>query len=170
MRRSRGHVMARIRDILASMNCRRAFQFTLAWCMLAALTAHLCSETAVAQTPAKKAPSANSKPDTWQKSKECADQAAKVINDWDDASVFWQNHYSPKYNQCFLLISRQIELKDWIGPVLKDTLYDAFERSALATSIASPVPPQVAALCSTDDDPKADCKTAADFITEHLKN
>jgi hypothetical protein len=93
-----------------------------------------------------------------------------VINDWDDASVFWRNHYSPKYNQCFLLISRQIDLKDWIGPVLKDNLYDAFERSTLATSIASPVPPQLASSCSTDDDAKADCKTVTDFITEHMKN
>lgn len=152
------------------MNYWRAFQVTLAWSILAVVTAPSFSETAVAQTPAKKTPSKHTKPDTWKKSKECADQAEKVITDWDDTAVFWRNHYSPKYNQCFLLISRQIELKDWIGPVLTDTLYDAFERLTLATSIASPVPPQVAALCSTDDDAKADCKTAADFITEHMKN
>jgi hypothetical protein len=152
------------------MNYWRALEVTLAWSVLAVLAVPSFSETAVAQTPAKKIPSKHTRPDTWKKSKECAAQAEKVITDWDDAAVFWQNHYSPKYNQCFLLISRQIDLKDWIGPVLKDTLHDAFERSTLATSITSPVPPQVAALCSTDDDPKADCKTAADFITEHMKN
>jgi hypothetical protein len=152
------------------MNYWRAFRHTLAWSVLAVLTFPSFSETAVAQTPPKKTPSKQTKPDTWKKSKECADQAEKVITGWDDTAVFWRNHYSPKYNQCFLLISRQIDLKDWIGPVLTDTLYDAFERSTLATSIASPVPPQVAALCSTDQDAKTDCKTAADFITEHMKN
>ena len=97
------------RAILTPMNYWRAFQVTLAWSILAVLTAPSFSETAVAQTPAKKTPSKHTKPDTWKKSKECADQAEKVITDWDDTAVFWRNHYSPKYNQCFLLISRQID-------------------------------------------------------------
>lgn len=119
---------------------------------------------AFCQAPSKKSP------DTWQKTKECADQAAKVIADWDDASVFWRNHYSPKYNRCFLLVSRQINVKDWIGTVFQNTLYDAFERSTLATSIAPPVPPEMASTCSMDDDAKADCKTSAVFIADHMKN
>ncbi len=148
------------------MSYWRAFQVMLAWSILSASL----SRQAVAQTPAKKTPAAHTKPDTWRKSKECADQAEKVITDWDDASVFWRNHYSPKYDRCFLHISRLIDIKDCIGSVHKDTLYDALERSTLATSISSPVPPQVAPSCSTDDDAKADCKTAADYITEHMKN
>jgi hypothetical protein len=154
-----------IRDILTPMKYCCAVQVTLAWSILAALTVPSFS-----QTRAKKTVPTQTKPDTWQKSKECAGQAEKVINDWDDASVSWRNHYSPKYNRCFILVSRQINVKDWIGTVIEDTFYDAFERSTLATSIVSPVPPQVATLCSTDEDAKADCKTAADFITEHMKN
>jgi hypothetical protein len=35
------------------------------------------------------------KPDLWQRGKECADQAEKVMADVKTPSTSWENHYSP---------------------------------------------------------------------------
>jgi hypothetical protein len=130
------------------------------------------------QTPPKKAPPAQSKPDTWERSKACATQAEKVIK-WlvgDDAKITWQNHYSPKYDRCFLKTWRMLDAKkveDWTGNVSETDLYDAFERSRLANYVtAIPPSPRFESLCDIEDKEKSheDCRAAADFIAEHLKN
>ena len=85
-----------------------------------------------AQTPAKK-PSA--KPDTWERSKECAAQAEKVVADWSkrtgSAPEDWQNHYSPKYGKCFVLIGSVQPSADRnsFPTVYSEALFDAFEHS-----------------------------------------
>lgn len=101
------------------------------------------------QTPApretppttKKATAQGAKPDTWQKSKECASQAEKMIAEWPSrtgsAPADWNNHYSPKYDKCFVKLSFFTKSQDEkVFPTLFSAgLYDAFERSApLASS------------------------------------
>lgn len=124
----------------------------------------------LAQAPPKKTSSAQTKPDTWQKSKECAVQAEKVVEAFRTAAtVEWQNHYSPKYERCFLKVSYMYRPSDGGGkdvPMFSYQLIDAFERSRLANS-ASVGP--TGGICNIDEKP-VDCAKAEAFIAEHLKN
>jgi hypothetical protein len=145
--------------------------------------------------PQKK--SAPVKTDTWQKSKECSVQAEKVMANLDQQSVArggtpassWTNHYSPKYNRCFIRGEYLLDAKSTVkgGPFAYARLLDAFERSALAVTAyglsshlacRSESNPdeceQSAALawkifCKIDDE-DVDHATAEAFITEHMKN
>jgi len=86
-----------------------------------------------ATPPAKAAPSA--KPDTWERSKECAAQAEKTVAGWSQRAgsppTDWNNHYSPKYDKCFVSISSvQISKDEKSFPTMYTTaLFNAFERS-----------------------------------------
>ncbi len=70
--------------------------------------------------------------------KDCAEQAAKAIAERDRRTISlgahaadgWINHYSPKYNRCFLkaeYIATTKEMKG--GPFLRINLIDAFEQA-----------------------------------------
>jgi hypothetical protein len=78
------------------------------------------------------------KADTWQKSKECASQAEKVVADWPirtgSAPTDWRNHYSPKYDKCFVWLYISLVSKDEnvFPTVFSTVVLDAFERSELA--------------------------------------
>jgi hypothetical protein len=128
------------------------------------------------QTTTKKVPAAPAKSDNWQKSKECANQAEKVMADNDrrasamglPGSAGWTNHYSPKYDRCF--VSAEYINKDGgvgkDGPMFSTSLIDAFERSFLATS-ASVGPAE--GFCQIDHKPVA-CAKAETFIADRMKN
>ena len=123
------------------------------------------------QTNTKKAPQPAAHPDAWQKSKECAAQAEKVMAEWRlraPALTDWHNHYSRKYDRCF--IEAFFFFPDGgpgkAIPALSNGLMDAFERSILADS-ASVGPAD--GFCHIDEKP-ADCAKAASFISEHMKN
>jgi hypothetical protein len=128
------------------------------------------------QTTTKKAPAASANSNDWQKSKECANQAEKVMADNDrraaemglPGSAGWTNHYSPKYDKCF--ISAEHINKDGgvgkDGPMFATSLIDAFERSFLATS-ASVGPTE--GFCQIDHKPVA-CAKAETFIADRMKN
>jgi hypothetical protein len=157
------------------------------------------------QTPAKKetpppvkktAPPAA--PDLWERSKECAAQAEKMIAAHDAEMVAllgakhsdrWSNHYSPRYDRCFVESIYLPQAKDIVkgGPVTFTTLFDAFERSDLA-STAVGLAPEIAcrneqnseqcleiarniwkSSCRIDNQP-TDCAKAKQFIAEHMKN
>ena len=119
------------------------------------------------QATNKKAIPPAAKPDTWQKSKECAAQSEKLVGEWDRDGLskgvpktVWTNHYSPKYNRCFL--------QTFDAPANKPsgrrtTLMDAFERSSLAElDFANQ-------FCQIEFQ-DAPCGKVADFISEHMKN
>jgi hypothetical protein len=129
------------------------------------------------QTTTKKDTSQAATADAWQKSKECASQAEKTMADFDRRSVAaggagfvdWKNHYSPKYNRCFITADYVSPAKDGGGkyvPFFSTELIDAFERSILANS-ASGGPTD--GFCDIDHEP-VDCAKAASFISEHMKN
>jgi len=99
-----------------------------------ALAASLTFSQATAPKPALK-PS----PDTWERSKECAAQAEKVVAErktgpliGGNVTLHWQNHYSPTYNRCFL---RLAYFDGAATPMATLFLIDAFERSELAESV-----------------------------------
>jgi hypothetical protein len=136
-------------------------------------------------------------PDNWQKMKDCAAQAEKAITDRDRRSVSFgghgsdgsTNHYSPKYNRCFVKVEYVVATKDNIkgGPMFRTYLMDAFEQANLASSAGGP---SAQFLCRNEEDPKEcergaaiiwasaceidgdkiDCAKTQQFIDEHMKN
>src|SRR5579864_3869703 len=137
------------------MSC---YGVTTAWIILA--VAALSS----AQAPANKT---NPTQDTWERSRECAAQSEKVVSEYDREGqpkgfpkTVWQNHYSPKYNRCFL----QIFSFPANNPAARmTTLQDAFERSTLAVwDVAN-------SHCEIDAD-KVQCAKVFEFIADHMKN
>lgn len=142
----------------------------------------------------KKATVPAAKSDTWQRSKECASQAEKFVAGQQSTGILhyesYNNHYSPKYGKCFVLMLYSTT-KDEIGespawsirvPKLQNVLYDAFERSSpLATYSVSPL------TCYTDGKPSdcseivksiwcaidenaVECAKADSFISGNMKN
>jgi hypothetical protein len=144
------------RDIIAPMNRRRWLRMAF---VAATLAVALC-----AQPPTNKKPSPETKSETWERSKECAAQSEKLVSEYDKdgqargfPKTVWQNHYSPKYNRCFLKI--------FSTPVSRRmmTLQDPFERSTVAVWDLEN------SHCEIESE-KADCGTVFDFITDHMKN
>jgi hypothetical protein len=85
----------------------------------------------------------------------------------------WENHYSPKYEKCFVSETHMIAGKDNVVQVGMTELRDAFERSVLASSAVSlsgTSGEEVAMeLCRIDHE-RVDCGRARQFIDEHMKN
>jgi hypothetical protein len=118
------------------------------------------------------------KPGTWEKSQQCADQAEKAMAAHvapRDQLVTWNNHYSPKYDKCFIEIRHMVRIVGpnpthtnviYTGEVrwLGSELQDAFERSELAWF--TPIEKQV---CRVEGE-TVDCVRARNFIAEHMKN
>jgi len=136
-------------DILMPMNYRAA------WVILAAAAGLL------GQTPSNKPASPAAKPDTWQRSKECAVQAEKLVAEWDRDNAargfpktIWTNHYSPKYSRCF------IEAHD---STTRSSLTDAFERSTVAEYDI------VNRYCEIGLE-HVDCPKVYQFMEDHMNN
>jgi hypothetical protein len=121
---------------------------------------------------AAKATAPPGKPDTWERSKECALQAEKVMKDRGTIQS-WENHYSPKYARCFMSVLNTLpgEGAGKVYALLRNDLLDAFERATLATwsSEFSEKRADDPVACQVDHQ-AADCATAARFISEHMKN
>ena len=138
-----------------------------------------------------------SPPDHWQKMQDCAAQAEKAMAERDRRSISfgghgsdtWSNHYSPKYNHCFLKAEYLAAAKDTVkgGPTFYAYLIDAFEHVDLASSATGP---SAQFLCRNEQDPKecergaaivwdgacriegeqTGCARAKQFIDEHMKD
>lgn len=129
----------------------------------------------------KKATAPAPKTDTWARMKECSEQAGKALSEIrggvaeesDDYPQNWENHYSPKYNRCYLLIYRTLfktnsagkrEVSSWAR------LVDAFERSEIASEHYDNVlSDRQLEFCQIGDGIVA-CVKAKAFISEHMKN
>jgi hypothetical protein len=139
------------------MGCRTR----LLKCLIVLLATALAS---LGQTATKKTTQPASKPDTWQKSKECAAQAEKaaMAMGFSNGSG-WTNHYSPKYNRCFV----QFSMPSDSGKTgdLRILLEDAFEKSLLADFDLG------AGNCVIfQSETASNCNTVKLFISEHMNN
>jgi hypothetical protein len=107
--------------------------------------------------------------DNWQKMKDCAVQAEKVgPGEADVNKGSYSNHYSPKYNRCYLRISWLIKQGDEVsGQGLR--LVDAFEHNTIALYQISVGPSESKPVCFVDVG-QVDCSAAKDFISEHMRN
>ena len=117
--------------------------------------------------------------DTWQRSKECAEQPARLMAEWhtpaDDIASksgippSWENHYSARYGRCFLVYSHEVVRSGGTGTLFEKLLYDPFERTTLAETL-DPVPPaSMEFLCNTPDEPHSGCRASREFIEQHMK-
>ena len=135
------------------------------------------------------------KPEIWERSKECAAQAEKVViqrnlmtTPYGNPIAEWKNHYTPKYNRCYLwaLYLDKDHIKS--GQLTSTMLIDAFERSVLAESAGGVT--SVAAACRNEaksaeckedaryiykysctiEKEQVDCLKSEAFISEHMKN
>jgi hypothetical protein len=118
------------------------------------------------------------KPNLWQRGKECADQAEKVMADIKTTALkisSWENHYSPKYDKCFVSYFGTDSLQD--VAIFTHTLIDGFERATLAyvwkrypvTGGSIQLGKLEGAVRSIDSE-DVNCEKAGQFIDEHMKN
>ncbi len=115
-------------------------------------------------------PENDRKPNDWQKMKDCAIQAEKVgPNEAEANKGGFTNHYSPKYDRCYIRISWITLSADQSVSGQGLRLLDAFEHDSVAVFIETFSPPQAKAFCMVDDNP-ADCSKAKGFIAEHMQN
>ncbi|MGD1097011.1 MAG: hypothetical protein ABSB35_34105 [Bryobacteraceae bacterium] len=82
----------------------------------------------------------------------------------------WENHYSPKYERCYLLVSylnKGGKAEPPGDPISYKELWDAFERKLLATCTG----PQfgTSGFCSIEGEKGFDCATCQQFIDDRMK-
>jgi hypothetical protein len=109
------------------------------------------------------------KPDTWQKMKDCAAQAERVgPGEAEINKGNYVNHYSPKYDRCFVKISWVIRQGEEIkGQGAR--LVDAFEHDTIALSQTTFPPSESKNVCFVPSG-IVGCSEAKDFISEHMRN
>lgn len=121
------------------------------------------------------------KKDNWQRMKECAEQAERMIKsqgivfgkrDGDFTKTGYEDHYSQKYERCFMTISTMNSAAGTPGhtePAFTTDLYDAFEGKHLATSGYTI---ELWAGCYIEGMPKSNsnCLEAGAFIDDRMQN
>ena len=108
------------------------------------------------------------------------------MTDWPSRNVStplgWNNHYSPKYNKCFvsvLFVKSSYPSTSTGGVISTTSLFDAFERSpplaysyerTCLAACTEEIENLVKLLPCSIDGKTVDCEKAKDFISERMKN
>ena len=155
------------------------------WIAVVVLTAAAgCSTGATTPTaPEQAATEAQRVKDrVWARAKDCADQAERAARrqNWVEGGKFYfwtstgyTNHYSPKYDRCYVAVSYSNEdAKANPGPTQQELLFDAFENRLLATCSSSASADLRSFYCNVGDNSEkdGDCGVCGEFIKEHLDN
>jgi hypothetical protein len=91
---------------------------------------------------------------------------AAALAHWEATHDGYVNHYSPKYDRCYVRISSIIQKAGRVSD-LGIRLIDAFEYNTVAVFKATV--PASKNLCLADDT-VVDCQVARDFISDHMRN
>lgn len=112
----------------------------------------------------------------WQKMMECANRVDYWLSRNETKMPHYlflgtENHYSPKYNKCFIRLSY---MHDGTGldtfPMFIEFMHDAFEGTSLAGWSTSSNAANVAeGYCAIKNKP-IPCRQAKQFINEHMEN
>ncbi len=121
----------------------------------------------------------------WQRMKECADQADRVTRRYgwvegqaDSVSqhgvMGWENHYSAKYERCYLVANFMIQEADAKNqlPLLYLLMYDAFETRIVA-QCSDMTTGNAAAFCEVSqpgEQSSRDCPVCRRFFKERMEN
>lgn len=114
--------------------------------------------------------------------KECAEQTDRIAkrSGWvegqrngDITILGWQNHYSPKFGRCYILVNYVNNRAQKAGdlPLLYDELFDAFEGRLL--SICTDFKSSKSAFwcdIQADDGPHHDCQACRQFAKDRIEN
>lgn len=122
------------------------------------------------------------KVNNWGRTKQCAERADKMIkaggwnatNPADTLELFgYQNHYSPKYQRCYIELSIHQKNPTDAIPGQWVELYDAFESKNLATCVSEFATEQQKLMCSVDrpdsDSSRVSCSVCDAFINDHMQ-
>jgi hypothetical protein len=169
------------------MPLRSSIQLELIGFLVFCLAVVGCGQTAPKQAEAQKASTVDSKPnaasakDNWQKMKDCAEQTDRILKrghleegqriDEHTSVTGAENHYSPKYNQCFVKIfflDRQADIKKGI-PFVRYDIYDAFEGKGLASCTEDGRISNDSPFCSVGDT-LGNCAACREFAKDRMNN
>jgi hypothetical protein len=118
------------------------------------------------QSP-QKATSEPRQTENWERTRECAAQAEHAAKraGWDAGKSGWENHYSVKYERCFVAVD------SFADGVVNHELYDAFEGHLLALC---PFSTTKTTICITEDadgkNPPVDCDVCRQFIADRMSH
>lgn len=119
------------------------------------------------------------KTNNWDRMRQCtaqADQftaAAGLVEGQQNGGTVttgWTNHYSPKYEHCYLLVSyvhKGGKAKPPGEPISHNELWDVFERKLLSTCAGAQFGTN--AYCSIDGQKGFDCAACQEFIDDRMK-
>jgi hypothetical protein len=142
-------------------------------------------ESLTSRRPSDPGPTSFTKPqsiDSWQRMKQCAEQAetmAKSVKFVEGErsgnlqTLTWENHYSPKYDRCYIKISyaHYIPNKNAIRGTHEE-LWDVFERRRLSsfTDINGPEQELFCDIPTDDKVARHQCAACLQFIKDHMDN
>jgi hypothetical protein len=147
--------------------------------LVAALLAALASGCQVppkAPDPATQTTTAKPAVDVWERSRQCAEQAEKVVKREqarlgpEESVLVWENHYSTKFERCYVRVTylfRGPVVKAGIGPSQLDTLSDAFENRIVA-EFAQGVKEDSSFCRIKDGSDDQSCRAAKAYIEERM--
>ena len=103
--------------------------------------------------------------DNWQRTKDCTAQAEKFARDQKGELI--QDHYSPKYERCYVELA-YFEPRD----DARYELLDPFEHDSLAAMWLHPRPDEKKAPCRVSDGStnSTNCIDYGNYVWEHLNN
>jgi hypothetical protein len=114
----------------------------------------------------------------WQRMKDCAQQADRAARreKWFEGapmkpyvSTGYTNHYSPKYDRCYALVTFLNHEAGSKLPLTQELLFDAFEARVLATCTSTEV---AAAFCSIEVSPEkmGNCQACEAYVKDRMDN
>jgi hypothetical protein len=140
-------------------------------------------------TPAQGAGASSASAHAWQRMKDCAEQTARIatregwarVTKWGETLMSSENHYSPKYEKCYVRVNYMRAFEDGSTPIFYSHLWDAFEalkiadctptqRGPASTDMANP---GVSAFCSiheSDPDSHFSCAGCQQFVKDRMEN
>jgi hypothetical protein len=112
--------------------------------------------------------------DTWQKMKECAEQADRLTKLPGYKDLAWQNHYSPKYGRCYAKAIREMTNSENVKVQFVE-LVDAFEAKTLAMCSPDYLPKDKQSWCNVQDDTNdilnwVGCDACREYIKDRMNN
>jgi hypothetical protein len=123
------------------------------------------------------------KKDGWQRMKDCADLSDLMTKrmGWvegahtDDHTVQgWVNHYSPKYERCYVQVGylNRLAKKDKSLPLLYEELWDAFENRLVAVCTTSSAAKSEDFCLIPDAKSESDigCQACRQFVDDRMNN
>ncbi len=114
--------------------------------------------------------------DSWERMKECTEQVDRIAKEeglveGEGSSIAiilsWQNHYSPKYERCYMQVTVLYTEKNSKLSYVYNEVYDAFEKKRLSMCSDS----DKGYFCGIEDSGSpSDCNACRKFVKDRMEN